>query len=202
MKKLLGISVMAMLAVSPMMANAAQTAAVLDATSGTEQNQIATTSYVKGAYNAVKTAHDAVVADMTVSGEGHTHITSGNSVSENLVQLDTAVKANDDKIGTIGNLTGSAAFDQGEAHANVVEAINTTKAQVNETDSLIGSSADGLVGVFGAGVDTIDKALRKLNTDLGATDAKGVTVYNTWNGGAAPAGDSWVGLVAQPSQGN
>ena len=194
MKKILGISIAAMLAVTPMMANATQTAGNLAATTGSETNAIATTSYVKGAYNAVKTAHDAVVADITVSGT-HDHVTAGNSVAENLVELDTAVKANDDKIGTISSLTGSAAFDQDEAHADVVQAINTTKAQANATDEVIGSM--NLSG-FDQNVDTVTEALQELKNANASTDAKGVVVYNDWNSGAAPAGNDWVQIIAQP----
>ena len=196
MKKLLGISIVAMLAVTPMMANATgtQTAANLAATSGTEQNAIATTSYVKGAYNAVRAAHDAVVSDMTVADGTHYHITAGNSVKDNLVSLDTAVKANDDAIGTIGNLTGSANFDSTEAHANIVEAINTVKAQANETDSLIGTTEAALNSIFDANVDTIGQALQALKNANADTDSKGVVVYNGWNGGQSPNGGAFVTL--------
>ncbi len=200
MKKLLGISIVAMLAVTPMMANAAQTAANLAATSGTEQNAIATTSYVKGAYNAVKAAHDAVVSDITVGSGTHYHITAGNSVAENLGELDTAVHQNDEKIGTITTLQSSTTFGQDEDHSDVVNAIISTKTQANATDALVGSSASSLTTEFGSGVDTVDKALKKLKEGLGATDSKGVVVYNGWNGGGTPNGNGWVGLTAEPQQ--
>jgi len=205
MKRLLGISIAAMLAVTPMMANAAQQSGNLDAASGSERNRIATTSYVKGAYNAVKTEHDKVVSDITVNqGQNETlyHITAGDSVAENLKSLDSAVHADDVAIGTISDLTSTTGanatrWDTGE-NEDIVTAINATKDQANATDALVGSSASSLTTEFGSGVDTVDKALKRLNANIGATDAKGVIVYNEWASGGAPAGGDWVGLTAEP----
>lgn len=198
MKKLLGISIVAMLAVTPMMANAAQTnATALAETSGTETNAIATTSYVKGAYNAVRTAHNAILGEITVTGTDHTHITEGNTVAENLVELDSAVAANDTKIGMINTLKNSDKFDTGEAD-DVVTAIITTKAQANATDSTIGDMS--LTG-FASGVDTVTKALQELKDSNNATNNKGIMVYNDWNSGAAPADSAFVGLSTNPNPG-
>lgn len=100
MKKILGVSFAAMLAVSPMMANAAVdasgTAGTITAAVAAENNAdlttVATTNYVKGAYNAIATEHNKVVNDMTVENGTYNYIGAGADVAENLKALDTAVK--------------------------------------------------------------------------------------------------------------
>lgn len=116
MKKLLGISVMAMLAVSPMMASAASTPVTLMTAPGQAEQtaggttvptvegnqQIATTSYVTGAYNVLGAAHnalnnrvDTLEANTTLTDTevaGHAALTSATDVAANLVGLATAIE--------------------------------------------------------------------------------------------------------------
>ena len=206
MKKLLGISIVAMLAVTPMMANAAGQEipatpqngdtyyAAAAANEGT--NKIATTSYVKGAYNAIQTELNGIATDIDVTTNG-SHISATNSVAENIVSLNTGIEANDSAIGTIGNLTGSANFDSTEAHANIVEAINTVKAQANATDALVGTSETALNSMFNSDIDTVGQALQYLKNSNNATDSKAIAVYSNWNSGGAPtrAGNDYVNLL-------
>ena len=86
MKKLLGISIVAMLAVTPMMANAtavpaqvtlmtapgrgAEIAGGKETPNLQENTQIATTSYVTGAYNALGAAHNVVEGRVTTLESG------------------------------------------------------------------------------------------------------------------------------------
>lgn len=99
MKKVIGISIVAMFAAVPMMANAAKTAtlATLQGTDGviTANKKMATTSYVQGAYNAIATEHNKVVNDITLTGERVTgdHISNTASVAENLESLNSAIKS-------------------------------------------------------------------------------------------------------------
>lgn len=99
MKKVIGISIVAMFAAVPMMANAAKTAtlATLQGTDGviTANKKMATTSYVQGAYNALATEHNKVVNDITLTGERVTgdHISNTASVAENLESLNSAIKS-------------------------------------------------------------------------------------------------------------
>ena len=107
MKKLLGVSIAAMLAVSPMLANAAVSSlatngndkATLDAVSNeSATTNVATTSYVKGAYNAIAAEHNKVVTavnkiatDINVAAGNQVQggaVLSTNSVAQNLVALD------------------------------------------------------------------------------------------------------------------
>lgn len=95
MKKLLGISLVAVLAVSPMMASAARDASVAVANynfNGQVSTDVATTSYVKGAYESASDRIDALVTDTTVTGESHNYIANTGSVAENLTALDVAIK--------------------------------------------------------------------------------------------------------------
>ena len=92
MKKLMGISVIAALAVLPMAANAARTVQTGGEAGAGSATALASQSYVNGAYNAMNTKVDAVITDSAVTGENHVNITAGNSVAENLAQLDTAIQ--------------------------------------------------------------------------------------------------------------
>ena len=198
MKKLLGISFIAMLAVTPMMAEAGQAIPVAGAgrfadvsdTDTTGNTQIATTNYVKGAYNAVQGELRSVANDIDLTVDGK-HIDSAASVAENLVSLDSAVTANDNAIGvdangasiisTLTTNTDNSAFDTSEAHGNIVEAIMTTKTQAKATDALIGDfDLDG----FASTATTVTAALQELKNANNTTDNKVVAVYSKWNGGA------------------
>ncbi len=90
MKKLLGVSIAAMLAVSPMMANATSASAgEIGSVTATANTDIATTSYVAGAYNAIATEHNKVVADIAVADGNYTD--DANSIGTNVKALDTAI---------------------------------------------------------------------------------------------------------------
>ena len=204
MKKLLGISIVAMLAVTPMMANAAGQAipatpqtgntyyAAAVASEGT--SKIATTSYVKGAYNAIQTELNGIATDIDVTTDG-THIHASKSVAENLAELDTAVVANDTKIGAITTLQNSNTFDTGETHNDVVSAIISTKTEANTTKTLVGvDSAADLNTIFDGdtSINTVGQALQALKSANDSTDGKAIAVYSDWNGGETPyraAGD-------------
>lgn len=144
MKKLMGISVIAALAVLPMAANAEvgdrEVTALAAATGGSTEN-LATTSYVQGAYTAVKTQFDKMVTDTAVAENGN-YIVAGKTVSYNLGELDTAVQANAD---AIAGLTGEG--------ANSVE--NKIKTQAAGADY----SNDSM-----SGISTISDAIANLDT--------------------------------------
>lgn len=94
MKKLLGVSLFAVLTATPMLARADKTIAELPLQNGGNvpvSTQVATTSYVKGAYNSVANAVNAVVNDMTVADGEYSHINPTKSVGENLVLLNNAI---------------------------------------------------------------------------------------------------------------
>lgn len=146
MKKLLGVSVVAMLTVCPMMANAAGSAAPAAPEAGNSAS-LATAGYVKGAYTAIRN-------DIHVAANGN-YIKSADSVAENLGSLDTQVKANADAIGSLSDAVDEAigalgTGDDGYAtKPQVVETINhATVATVTDwTDTTDGGASTAAVTV-------------------------------------------------------
>ena len=183
MKKILGVSVAAMLAVTPMMANATKTSNSVDTVANvTTDVNMATTSYVQGAYNVLAGAHNAVITDITVpakaNNETYNHIAAADSVQENLVALDTAV-------GTIPTLANDAEYGSGISNSNSVAAnlvaLDTAISAINgvagnyelATDSaVIASDLDSTSGVTNhIAVDTpVHTNLSTLNAAVIAND--------------------------------
>ena len=198
MRKLLGVSIAAMLAVSPMMANAAQSAATLNAAAaGTASTKIATTTYVKGAYKVLADAHDAVVNDITVTGvtgEGN-HITNNASVAENLKSLNTAIKnlsgdssqaveGVQEEIGTLDNLTTT---QQG----NLVAAINEVDANTDNNTAAIGAGSSAAVTTAMTGTNYVSSATsvidatKTLDTQVKNINDKYIPLYGDWESDSA-----------------
>jgi hypothetical protein len=92
MKKLLGVSIAAILTVIPAMsyADGERTVTKIGATTPEANTIVATMSYVKGAHKNVADKVDALIDDTAVTGT-HSYIGAGKSVSYNLEQLDAAV---------------------------------------------------------------------------------------------------------------
>ena len=130
MKKLLGVSFVAMLLVCPMMANAAgeQTASKMDAAPAANNAALATAGFVKGAYTATKTHVDAIVDDITVGayqgeGSGYNAISAGKSVAENLKLLDSHIGSLES-----GSVTQQALETALEPYATQGQVVATIKA--------------------------------------------------------------------------
>ena len=130
MKKLLGVSIVAMLAVMPMMAHAAGIAPTAATTSSdpylgvnvatTDQGHIASTAYVKGAYNAAIGAVNDLSTkkqdNLKNSAEGHAAITGfvQTSVRANGTADDTSLvteKAVRDAIDAVSSSVSASAGD-------------------------------------------------------------------------------------------
>ena len=156
MKKLMGISVIAALAVMPMAANAEvgdrEVTALAAATGGSATN-LATTSYVQGAYTAVKTQFDKMVTDTAVATDGN-YIDAGKTVSHNLSELDTQAKANADAIAGL----------QGDGQNSVDNKIKT-QAQTADFTPTSGMTA----GTIGAAINELDGEVDALQTQMGDT---------------------------------
>lgn len=109
MKKLLGISIVAALAVTPLMANATPVSVALQGTNGqvTASNDVASTSYVKGAYNVLGEAINSLGTTVGDSSTGlvkdvtDLKTTVGNS-SAGLVKRVTDLEASGQHL-TAGN---------------------------------------------------------------------------------------------------
>lgn len=166
MKKLLGVSIAAMLAVSGANATPTQTAAQIDSAKATAPaqatTQIATTSYVKGAYADIATEHNKVVADITVSGVTGdvNYITNGNSVADNLKQLNEQVVS----------LTGAAGGTVQDG--NFVDDANTMAQNVNALDTEIGANVTD--GSYVKDENKINGNLQALDSAVGAAVAGNV----------------------------
>ena len=122
MKKLLGVSIAAMLAVTPMMANAtptAKTATPMTAKNIATNTNIATTSFVGGAYDDVVARHNEVVADIAVTTGNN--VDEDHSIGQNVNTLDTAM-------GNVSTLAGA----------------NTTNGSVLKTNGLATDAAANL----------------------------------------------------------
>ena len=172
MKKILSVSILAVLAVAPLSAMADPTAyhaqkSVADAST---DSGVAAVSYVKGAYDAavgvVEMEHTrATGAESGLSNRIGTLIDDGNyikdsaekNVSENLGLLDAAVKANADHIGDMGDIADSGAVN---GAADLVTAVNNLNTAVGNagTASTVGS------GHHYVGSDHLNNADQQANT--------------------------------------
>jgi len=144
MKKLLGVSIMAMLAVSPMMASAALDPASTAGANATVDAAVATAGYVKGAYNAA-------------IGEINTVISEVNSLSQTVAGLSgneggiaTAIQSNAQN-GTFTPAANSSienadtiaeAIEEVSSHADAnATAIETLNSDASTTGSVANTAA-------------------------------------------------------------
>lgn len=188
MKKLLGISLVAVLAVAPMMANAAQSvpasnaAALANASTVTGDNTaIATAAYVKGAYDATAANLRLISTDIDVTANGTADNASGkvllatDSVAENLAHIDAKIGAFQDaesnKI-----ITNTATVS---ANLKALEgAINTGNSGLSDK---IGTIADGTAVIDSNGTLMIDED-DSVAANLGHIDTKIGTMTDVANG--------------------
>jgi hypothetical protein len=154
MNKLLGVSIAAMLAVTPMMANAANSVAQLPTYEVEQANtNIATTSYVKGAYNAVANQVNNVRNDITVDTSAAKNISASNTIGGNVTALDTAV-------GNVGTIATVA--DNG----SVLKTANTTDlvgAVVAINNALATATGDATVAQKQGGYNQITAGVSTAN---------------------------------------
>ena len=162
MKKILGVSVAAMLAVTPMMANAQKTASEADVIQNiTTDVNMATTSYVQGAYNVLAGKHNQIITDITVptKQEGnYNSITTTNSVAENLVALDSA----------ISTLNGASSTYQLAANSEVSSGMEADDASGNHITS--GNNVGANLESLNAAVKANDTAIANHTTAIGAAN--------------------------------
>lgn len=138
MKSFLKISFVSLMAAIPMIATAAPSASpvplVNNGATLSPTQRVASTSYVQGAYNTLGTQINNIISDSTVptSTTPYAAIGTTNSISENLVALDAAIRA--------------AAGDAGETY---VTQLSATVAPVeNATLNYLGETTAGTnVGV-------------------------------------------------------
>ena len=193
MKKLLGVSIAAMLAVSPMLANAAVSSlattgndkATLDAVSNeSATTNVATTSYVKGAYNAIAAEHNKVVTavnniatDINVAAGNQVQggvVLSTNSVAQNLVALDNAVKSAASNASTLYQLKeNSTVTSTGEGDLHYISAGDGVAANLKVLDDTMATAAQ----TIGGSLNDLQTAVGGLESSVGTFDANGNNNY-------------------------
>ena len=176
MKKLLGVSIAAMLAVSPMMANAALgTVGDSKATYSDGQNAkptleasagIASVTYVKGAYDALAEKHNALDTRVgTLEGD----VSTPGSVLKGI--KDEAEKATYTPDANTKNLTGvsdiNTAIDTLDADMGATATLNKT---ATNADRASGSVLYGHNGTLVQAVQKVADALDASNTDSSITE--------------------------------
>ena len=159
MKKLLGISVIALLAVAPMVSEAAGTQAkavtlVNGGNSLTPSQTVATTTYVQGAYNSLGTQINNIISDSTVPSGTYNAIANNKNVAENLVALDTAIdNLNGSGEGSVANQIQSGS-QNADYNASGEYANGTIGKAIQDNTSAIAGNTDAIL-LLNGGVETV-----------------------------------------------
>ncbi|MCQ2572091.1 MAG: hypothetical protein MJ165_03810 [Alphaproteobacteria bacterium] len=135
MKKLLGISIVAVLAVAPLMANAASVAVELQGTNGVvaASNDVASTSYVKGAYNVLGTAINSL--DTTVNDAENGLVKKVADNTSDISALET----------TVGDADSGLVKDTAALKTAVGDANSGLVKDVAALETTVGDASNGLV---------------------------------------------------------
>ena len=128
--------------------------------------RVASTSYVQGAYNTLGTQINNLVTDTTVTGnnETYTAIATGNSVAENLIALDGAIRA--------------AAGDSSDTYVTKESAVARSPIE-NGTLNYLGETSAGTnvglnLGILDSKIKSNENALTLLN---GNAETAGSVAY-------------------------
>lgn len=173
MRKLLGVSIVAMWAVAPMMADAA--IAKLNAGAAGSTTDIATTSYVKGAYKAAADKIDAVIDDITTTDGQYSK--AANSVGTNLKALDDQIKANADAITALGG--------GGNIASQISSGAQNGTFSATQASGLESVTIKDAINEVGAGLEDVKDDIATLNGDSsvpGSVDAKIATAVDAIDG--------------------
>ena len=209
MKKLLGISIVAVLAVAPLMANADPVSVTLQGTNGVvaASNDVASTSYVKGAYNALgekinllgTTVGDAnsglvkKVAELEASGQ---HLTAGDGIE---IKDGNKITVKPTATGSGLSVTSDGVAVSGVAKTQLATGVQTSlglaDSALQKADIITGTE-NGTISVDGTDVAVkgLGSAAYKADTDFDTAGAattaennakawanqKLVTVQTTW----------------------
>ncbi|MBR5355236.1 MAG: hypothetical protein IK122_03875 [Alphaproteobacteria bacterium] len=172
MKKLLGVSLVALMTAMPSLANAAGERSVsltkLNASDPVATANLATTSYVGGAYKTTADKIDLLIDDTAVTSDG-TYIKAGNSVSANLGLLDQAIQTSAGAAASLGDLEDLTTTEQN----SIVGAINVVDSVVGALDSAVGDLGDLTTteqnSIVGA-INEVDSAVGALDSAVGDLD--------------------------------
>ena len=166
MKNILNISVIAALAILPMAANAAPSSAdaipaePVDATANTN---VASTSFVRGAYNAA----------IAVANKENQRASAAEG---NLTTLTTTEKGS--LVGAINEINTTAGNAADKDLSNLSETgtgVITTAITNNAANATYDNTTSGLTG------DTLQEAIDEVAASVATQGAKVLKVYTTWN---------------------
>lgn len=217
MKKISILSLVAVLAATPMMAEAARDTSIKVNYAGPSQasTNVATTSYVQGAYKAASDRINALYDDTAVAAKAdgqpaYVAVSANSTVGENLAALDSAVASatsaastaltsainglNATVSQTTGDINISVAEQSGvltEVHANIIDGAVTT-GKINDGAVTTGKIANGTILVEDMNADAVVTSADGINADVNsASDTALVTekavasAIDTINGAAA-----------------
>ena len=175
MKKILGISLVALMAVVPSLANAAGERSVsltkLNASDPIATANLATTSYVGGAYKTTADKIDLLIDDTAVTSNG-TYIKAGNSVSANLGLLDDAIRTSAGAAASLGDLEDLTTTEQN----SIVGAINEVDSAVGDLGDLTTTDKDSIVDA----INEVDSAVGALDSAVDTLENKTITYVESW----------------------
>ena len=160
MRNLLGVSLFAMFIVAPVLVRAEPIEQLQLQNGGnvpTAPQVLATTAYVKGAYNTVANKINDVITNITVPTATYDHIDATKSVAENLVSLNNAIDSAANTSGSTYATMSSAA----PALATGAEAFHYVSVESDEVPTTIGEN----LGKLDAAVYANESAISTLNGD-------------------------------------
>ena len=182
MKKILGISLIAVLAVSPMMASAAdgdRSVTPLNATMPESvSDELASTTYVQGAFATAAGKIDALITDTT--GPNGTYAQTGKTVSANLKALDDQIKLNVAAIGDANSgLTQAVASNTATLNELTGNGANSIASQISSAISAVNSTNEGLA----SDIEGLTSSVSGLSSDVADINAKKIKYVDTWPNG-------------------
>ena len=190
MKKLLGISLVAVLTATPLMASAADRVPLVTP-EPTPNTNVASTSYVQGAYNVLGKAINAIDTDL-----------SGNYATKEELSAETNARTNADTTlqNNIDTLSSTVATKAAQADLEAEVTARTTadtalqtaiNTKANSADVYTKTEADARFDATGAA------ATAETNAKAYA-DAKVLNVYTTW-GSETPTPTKLSNPAANPA---
>lgn len=182
MKNLLGISLIALFAVSPMMANAAEgdrdaKLTKFGAGAIVLTPHLATTSYVDGAFKASADKIDLLIDDTAVATNGN-YIDKGKSVSANMKELDAGLKNVNDVViehgEAIETLTGDG---EGSVAQQIETALGGVSGNAGDLTKLNTTHKDSLVNA----VNDVDSAAKDNSEAIQSINSKTISYVSDWS---------------------
>lgn len=176
MKKVLGISMIALLAVAPFASHAAGQAKAVTLINGgnslTPTKTVASTTYVQGAYNTLGTQINNIISDSTVPSGTYNAIANNKNVAENLVALDAAIDGlNGSGEGSVANAVQTGA-QNATYNANTEYGLGTIGKAIQEVTTAADNNTAAIL-LLNGDVETSGSVANSIATETNrATSAE------------------------------